>query len=226
MRELLLDVALSFCPASVRSVCRPCSSSRVLLAAILTGITQTVLCARWIFSGYVAFLSLRSQQYEHVIKRANGTTQAWLVLVFFVEYVIFHPFPLILLYLAFEGAVRFVGGLCVSEVVPSLPVVLAFRIRSYILDKRAQRALQPLLSVPDSVEVLSGGERLRIAAALAKTKWNPSVTIGIQGEWYEVEKKEEDPPPRTFVYLLRRAPVGKVLRGYEEYEIPAGTRVR
>lgn len=226
MRELLLDVALSFCPASVRSVWRPYSSSRVLLAAILTGIIQAVLCARWIFSGYVAFLSLRSQQYDHVIKSANGTTQGWLVLVFFVEYVVFHPLPLVLMYLAFEGAVRFVGGVCLSEVVPSLPVVLAFRIRSYILEKRSQQALQPLLAVPDSVEVLSGGERLRIAAALAKTKWNPNLTIGIQGEWYEVEKREEDPPPRTFVYVLRRAPVGKVLRAYEEYELPAGTKVR
>jgi len=108
MRELLLDVALSFCPASVRSAWRPYSSSRVLLAAILTGITQTVLCARVLFAGYVAFLALRSQQYEHVLKSANVTTQAWLVVVFFVEYVIFHPFPLILLYLAFEGG----GSLC------------------------------------------------------------------------------------------------------------------
>jgi len=76
------------------------------------------------------------------------------------------------------------------------------------------------------VEVLSGGERLRIAASLAKTKWNPSLTIGIQGEWYEVEKSEEAPPPRSFVYVLRRAPVGKVLRAYEEYELPAATKVR
>jgi hypothetical protein len=226
MRELLHDAALSLCPASVRSMWRPFSSSRVLLAAILTGVIQAVLCARWIFTGYLAFLSLRSRQYDHVIKGANGTTQAWLVLVFFLEYVIFHPLPLVLMYLAFEGMVRFLGGLCVSEVVPSLPVVLAFRIRSYILEKRTQRALQPLLSVPDSVEVLSGGERLRIAAALAKTKWNPSLTIGIQGEWYEVEKREEAPPPRSFVYVLRRAPVGKVLRAYEEYELPAGTIVQ
>lgn len=226
MRELLLDWALSFCPVSVRSVYRPYSSSRVLLAAILTGVIQIVLCARGLFLGYIAFLSLRSQQYEHALKSTNVTTQAWLVLVLFVEYVIFHPFPLILLYLAFEGLVRFVGGVCVSEVVPSLPVVLAFRIRGYILEMRAQRVLQPLLSVPDSVEVLSGGDRLRIAAALAKTKWNSSLTIGIQGEWYEVEKREEDPPPRSFVYVLRRAPVGKVLRAYEEYEIPATMKLR
>lgn len=226
MRELLLDAALSFCPLSVRSVYRPYSSSRVLLAAILTGVIQTALCARGLFLGYVAFLALHNKQYGHVVGSANVTTQAWLVLVLFVEYVIFHPFPLILLYLAFEGVVRFVGGVCASEVVPSLPVVLAFRIRGYILEKRAQRALQHLLSVPDSVEVLSGGERLRIAAAIAKTKWNPSLTIGIQGEWYEVEKREEDPPPRSFVYVLRRAPVGKVLRAYEEYELPVTMKLR
>jgi hypothetical protein len=149
-----------------------------------------------------------------------------LVLVFFVEYVIFHPLPLLLLYLALEGMARFVGGVCVSEVVPSLPVVLALRLRSYILGKRAQRAVQPLASLPDSVEVLCGGERLRIAAALAKTNWDASLTIGIQGEWYEVERNEKDPPPRSFVYILRRAPIGKVLRAYQEYELPAAVKLR
>jgi hypothetical protein len=222
MRELFRDIALSFCPDSLRTVHPPHSSSRLLLVAIFTGPLQTALCAYWLLSGYKAFLVARAAQYGDVLNRANQTTQAWIVLVFFIEYVIFHPLALFLSYMALEGFLRFAGALCVSEVVPSLPVVLAFRLRAYIHKRQSQREIAPLSSLPDSVEVLPEGERLRIAGALPKPRWTPSLTIGIQGEWYELEAVEYGQPPRSYVYILRRAPVSKVLRGYEEYDVTAG----
>jgi hypothetical protein len=33
-----------------------------------------------------------------------------------------------------------------------------------------------------------------------------------------VESEEQAPPPRTFMYVLRPASPGKVLRGYQEYD--------
>ena len=225
MRELLRDIALSFCPDSVRAVHRPQSSLRVLLVAFLSGPLQTALCAYWLLSGYKAFLVARAAQYGDVLNRADQTTQAWFVLVFFIEYVMFHPLALFLSYMALEGFIRFAGALCVSEVVPSLPVVLAFKLRAYVRKRKSQREIAPLASLPDSVEALPDGERLRIAGALPKTRWTPSVTIGIQGEWYELEAVEHGQPPRSYVYILRRAPVSKVLRGYEEYDVTAGVSV-
>src|SRR5262249_23234534 len=192
MRELLRDIALSFCPDSVRTVHRPHSSSRLLLVAILTGPLQTGLCAYWLLLGYKAFLVAR---YADVLNRANQTTQAWFVLVFFIEYVMFHPLALFLSYMALEGFIRFAGALCVSAVVPSLAVVLAFKLRAYVRKRKSQREIAPLASLADVVEVLPEGERLRIAGALPKTRWTPSVTIGIQGEWYELEAVERGQPP-------------------------------
>lgn len=218
MTELLRDIALSFCPAAARNTYRPHSTSRVLLAAILTGVLQTLLCAWLLFSGYRALLALRVAKYGNILERGNETTQVWFLVVFFIEYVLFHPFALLLLYLTLEGCVRFVSGVCLSEVVPSLPVVLAFKATALIRRNQTQRKLAPLAAIPDVFEVLADGERLRIASALAKSTWTANLTIGIHGEWYEVEREETGAPPRVHVYVLRRAPIGKILRGYEEYD--------
>lgn len=218
MRELLRDVALSFCPASFRNVHRPASPSRVLLAAILTGPLQTFLFFKWFLAGYLSFLALRAQQLEAPIQRMNQTTQGWLAVALLVEYSLFHPLGLFCLYLALEGLIRFVGGVAASEVVPSLPVAFVLKLNGYVRGRKDQRQQQYLAAIPDSLEVLSGGERLRIAAALAKPRWNSSLTINIGGECYEVEREERGMPPRSYVYILRRAHISKALRGYEEYD--------
>jgi hypothetical protein len=219
MLNLLRDIGLSFCPASVRTVHRPHSSLSVVRAAIITGALQIFVCSRWFLSGFMAFLSLRSQQYGSALQHQNESTQGWFAMVFFFEYLMFHPLALLLFYLAFEGFIRFVGGLCVSEVVPSLPVVLAFTIKTYAEHKKTQTELHVLASIPDSFEVLADDERLRIAASRAKLTWNATLTIGVGGEWYEVEREEKGTPPREYVYILKRAPVGKILRAYEEYDL-------
>src|SRR5215469_17862976 len=144
MRELLLDIALSFCPDSVRRVHRPASPSRVLLAAVLTGPLQTLLFGKWFVSGYLAFLALRGRQLAPAVERMNVTTQGWFVAVLSIEYLVFHPLALLRLYLAAEGFIRFVGGITVSEVVPSLPVALFFKIRKHLQERRIQRDLEPL----------------------------------------------------------------------------------
>ena len=70
--------------------------------------------------------------------------------------------------------------------------------------------------VADAVERLPD-TRIRIASAAVKAGWNSSVTISIDGRWFEVEREEHAQPPHPYVYILRPAPPGKVLRGYQEY---------
>jgi hypothetical protein len=179
---------------------------------------QSFLFFKLFLDGYLSLLALRAHQLEGPIQRANQTTQAWLAVVLFIEYVLFHPLGLLCLYLAFEGFIRFAGGIAASEVVPSLPVVLALKIYAYVRGARERRAVQHLAAIPDSFEVLAPGERLRIAAASPKPNWNASIIIGIEGECYEVEREERGAPPRAYVYILRRAPIGKAMRGYEVYD--------
>jgi hypothetical protein len=225
MLELFQDVVLAFCPASVRAVCRPYSSMRVLWAATLTGALETFVFTRWLLHNYLAFLAERGRQYGYALQQQNETTQAWFFIVFAFEYLLFHPLAWLLAYLSLEGFIRFAGGLCASEVIPSLPVVLAFKIKTAFSDRGIRRELRSQTAVADSLEML-GGERMRVAASRPKEGWNASLTIGIDGECYEVESEERGSGLRPYIYILRRAPIGKALRGYEEYDLAAAMKHR
>ena len=72
--------------------------------------------------------------------------------------------------------------------------------------------------LPDAVEWLQDS-RIRIAFAAVKSGWNATLTIGINGQWFEVEREEQAQPPRPYVYVLRPAPTGKILRAYQEYDV-------
>jgi len=220
MPEFLRDVVLSFVPAWVRKVHPPHSPWMVVRGAILTGIAQVLLCGWWLLIGYREFLVLRMQQFGQTLTHGNETTQAWFGGVFSVEYILFHPLALFLAYMTLEGFIRFAGGLCASEVVPSLPVVLGFAIKRRIHKRQEER----LPVIPDEVDVLREGSGFRIASALPKPNWNASLTIEIGGECYEIEREETGDPPRTHVYLLRSAPMSKIRRGYERYDLPAATQ--
>ncbi len=148
----------------------------------------------------------------------NSTGEAVVTVLVVLEF-LFHPLSVFLLYVALEGAVRFIGSLITVEIVPSLLVLLLFKLSdstSGSVKRRRHGA-----AVADAVEHLPDS-RIRIAAATPKSGWNSSVTIGINGRWFEVECEEQAQPPRPYVYVLRPSPTGKILRGYQAYDI-AGT---
>jgi hypothetical protein len=43
------------------------------------------------------------------------------------------------------------------------------------------------------------------------------MTVAYEGEFYEIVREEQTAPPRRFVYLLRKIPPGKVIRGLHHY---------
>jgi hypothetical protein len=111
--------------------------------------------------------------------------------------------------------VRFAGGLITGEIVPNLLVSLYFKTTDSASRSLARRgSASPVADIADR---LADG-RIRICSASRKTGWNSSITVGIGGQWFEVESEEQASPPRTFVYILRPASPGKVLRGYQEYD--------
>jgi hypothetical protein len=128
---------------------------------------------------------------------------------------------LLLLYLAIEGLLRFFAGAATGEPLPNLGVALAFRIAKLRTADKGWKQHAALL--PDFVEALPDG-RIRIASARPRGHWTSSLTIGLEGRWFEVERAEAGRPPRGHVYLLRPAPAGKVLRGYEEYDAASALR--
>jgi hypothetical protein len=213
MRSIFRDFLLSFCPAKVRKTWRPSSQLTVLRAATWGGAAQFLLIALVLIVQFKHFFILRLQQAGPHMDGVNSTGEAAVTVLFAIEF-LFHPLSFFLLYVALEGSVRFIGGLVSSEVIPSLLVFLLFKLSaSTSRSISRQRMGSP---VADAVERLSDA-RIRIASAAVKAGWNSSVTICINGRWFEVEREEYAQPPRPYVYVLRPAPPEKILRGYQEY---------
>lgn len=213
MQSSLRDFLLSFCPAKVRQTWQPGSQLTALQAAMWSGAAQLALTALLLIVQFKHYFIARAHQIAPHMAGVNSTGEA-VVNIFIVFEFLFHPLPFFLLYLAFEGAVRFIGSLITAEIVPSLLVVLFFKLSASLSRSISrQRRGAP---AEDAVERLPG-DRIRIASAAVKAGWNSSITIGIDGRWFEVEREEHAQPPRPYVYFLRPAPPGKILRGYQEY---------
>jgi hypothetical protein len=195
----------------------PGSQLTVLRCATWGGLAQFLLAALFLLMGLKSHFVLRAQQLGPHLAGSNETGQAIIALIVVLDFLI-HPLSLLLLYLASEGLVRFAGGLITGEIVPNLLVSLYFKTADSVSRSSARRRSPP--PVPDIAERLAGGH-IRISSASRKAGWNSSITIGIGGQWFEVDSEEQAPPPRAFVYLLRPASPGKVLRGYQEYDAVA-----
>ena len=177
------------------------------------GTAQFLLTAWILIDQFKHFFIARSQQMAPHMDGVNLTGEAVVTVLVVLEF-LFHPVSFFLLYLALEGAVRFIGSLVTAEVVPSLLVFAFFKLSDSISRSISRQRMGP--PVADVVERLPDS-RIRIASAAVKAGWNSNVTIGIDGQWFEVEREEHAQPPRPYVYFLRPAPPGKVLRGYQEY---------
>ena len=214
MHSILRDFLLSFCPAGTRRRYRPGSQLTVLRSATWGGLAQLLLAALFLIVRLKRHFVLRAQQFGPHMAGSNETGQAIVALIVFLDFLI-HPLSLLLLYLAIEGLVRFAGGIITGETVPNLLVSLYFKTANSTSRSLARR--RGAAPVADIADRLADG-RIRISSASQKTGWNSSITVGIGGQWFEVESEEQAPPPRTFMYVLRPASPGKVLRGYQEYD--------
>src|SRR5689334_1505043 len=214
MQNFVRDILLSYCPAAVRQTLRPESTLRTLHAATWSGLAQLLLAGAVLLIRLVAYFALRAHQLSPQLAGSNETGQAVISVVVLPEYLI-HPLSLFLLYLAAEGFLRFVGGFVTNEVIPSSLIFLGFKVSQALSRSHSRRRSAPPLT--DCLDYLPEG-RVRIAADRAKA-WNANTTIGLKGEWFEVEREESASPPRPFVYILRPVTPGKILRGFHEYDV-------
>jgi hypothetical protein len=217
MQSILRDFLLSFCPAKVRQAWRPSSQLTVLRSAVCSGAAQLLIMTFVLIALFKNYFIARSQQMAPHMGGVNSTAEAVVTVLVVLEF-LFQPLSFFLFYLALEGAVRFLGSLVTAEIVPSLLVLLFFKLSDSTSQSIRRRRQCP--AVADTVEWLPDG-RIRIASASAKAGWTSSITIGIDGKWFEIEREEHAQPPRPFMYVLRPASPGKILRGYHEYQLAA-----
>lgn len=218
----LLGMLLSLMPARYRSRMESHCPGDAARGAFWSGLLQCVLCLGIFCFRYLWFLQYRvgvfaDQLVRHAADEAMGATsvQFGAGTVTLGEYLI-QPLTIALGYFAMEGAVRWIAALIHGEVIPTLPLQLIALADRGIERRRHQAWLGA--AVPDEVLRGSGQDfAIRVASCRPK-RWGPLTTISYQEELLEVFKEEIGEPPRRFIYLLRKAPKSKVVRGLHQYD--------
>jgi hypothetical protein len=205
MQSILRDFLLSFCPARARQTWRPSSQLTIQRAAMWSGAAQFLLIAWVLIAQFKHHFIARSQQMAPHMGAVNSTGEAVVTVLVVLEF-LFHPLSFFLLYVALEGAVRFIGSLVTAEIVPSLLIVLFIKLSDSTSRLARRRRQGP--AVADAVERLPDN-RIRISSATPKVGWNSSVTIGIDALWFEVDYEERAVPPRPYVYVSTSRAAGK-----------------
>jgi hypothetical protein len=139
--------------------------------------------------------------------------------IFMMAEFIFNPINAFLLYLFFEGLVRYWAVRISDQIVGTLPLYVISGIHG-LIDKAKYRKYVGEL-VPDKPVPGTGkdGYDLKIYSCRAKLHWNPYIAIKFEGVYYQYFKEEYGAPPRRFIYYLRKQPVGNAAAVVDHYDI-------
>lgn len=223
MLNFLAGIVLSFLPERYRRWWEPASTFHFQRAAFVSGLVQSLVCFALFILRYLDFFVRRVQELGGGVIEAgqdtalaNPTLQFGMGTTTTLEYLI-QPLTLLLIYWMAEGLVRVGGAALTDEILPALPLALVAQLQERVERRRAEKALGPL--VADRVERGDGKDYdLRISSCRPKPNWDRLMTVGFEEEFYEVVKEETGRPPRPYVYLLRKIPPGKVIRGLHHYD--------
>jgi hypothetical protein len=191
-------------------------------AALASSTALTLLCLAAVIVRYIFFFQERIGELgATAITRGadealgDRRVQYGMGIAVLLEY-IFQPLTLLLVYFAIESAGRLVAAFVTGEIVPSLPLQAIEWTRQKMRNEQAKRELGP--PIMDLVEVGTSDEfDLRIASCRPRPNWNNLMTVSYQEELYEIVREEHAAKPRPWVYVLRKKPEGKVVRGLHAY---------
>jgi len=222
MVSFLAGILLSLLPERYRRWWEPASTLHFRRAAGVSGLVEGLGCFVVFILRYLAFFQQRVMEMGGQVMEAGADealasrgVQMGMGVISTLEYLM-QPLSLLLVYFALEGAVRLAGAAFTEQVLPSLPLHLAAWAQERLAERRAERALGP--PVVDTVERGDGRQfDLRIASCRSKPSWDRLMTVAYEDQFYEVIKEEQAARPRPFVYLLKKIPESKVIRGLHRY---------
>ena len=216
-RNFFRGIFFSFLPKDYWRSWRPSSTVDFARSAMASGLIE---CAGFLFllvHGYFHFIAIRTQQLRAVEHTNEGTQLYWLALLTF-EY-LFHPLTILALGLSAEGALRLWAAFFTDEIIPSFPIKFFAVVQAWRAAKRREAESGP--DIPDLFERSNGTDYdIRIFAKRPKDGWRVSITVDVAGEFHEIVRIETDPGLRPYLYVLRRLPAGRVLRGMYGYDPP------
>ena len=199
MKNFLAGIWMSFLPRAWWGSWEPESTVYYRWSTLVSGLLQ-----------FLFFFLVAAHQ-------VGGVLVLLIMLVFSMIKFLLHPLRFFLGYFMFEGAVRAWAAFNTEETLPSFPFWLTARLHGRAAAKKREEAMGR--RVADLVETGTGKEYdLRISSCRPKEGWKDELlTIAFEEQFYEVVREERGRAPRQFVYLLRKAPESKVIRGVHHY---------
>lgn len=216
----LLGIFATLLPARYRGHFLSDGNLDLRHGAILSAVFQFVVCGAVLWIRYPAFLRARVAEIAALTGAQHGDklTAAftdYAAGIFSVFQYIFNPLSLLLVYFMLEGGVRIFASVANDEVLPTLPLQLLAWAHDYAAYRYEERSLGELIA--DVVQPGEPGQYdLKIESCRPKP-WDSLTTIGWNDEFYELDRQEQGPPPRPYVYLLKKRPESKVIRGLHQY---------
>lgn len=142
--------------------------------------------------------------------------------IFMMADFIFQPFHAFLLYLFYEGLLRFMAAYIGHQVIGTLPLYAVSGIHGLIDKANYNRYIGPLIQ--DEAVRGSGklGYDLKVYSCRAKRDWNTYVTIEFEEQWYQLIRDERGSKPRPYIYYLRKAAATRpavVIRKYKPDDV-------
>ena len=223
MVQFLLGLFVVLLPDRFRRKWLPQWHGNLRASATVSGIAQTLTALGLLLARYPRFVNEQVAQID--VRVINGMAQRGgesavrgIGVILLFAYVLL-PLSILLIYFAFEGVVRFVAAMTTGEVVGTLPLALidmtGQKWNAYYAEKKQGPRIPDLVGVPSEE---NSGYDLVIASCREKEGWHRLMTISYEDTLYEVAGYEEGEAPRRHLYLLRRAPLHKVVRGLHHYD--------
>ncbi len=222
MIQFLLGLVVALLPERFRREWLPQWHGNLRTSAAGSGVAQTLTALGVLLARYPKFVNDQVAQIDvrvinGMAEKGGETAVRGIGIILLAAYVLL-PLSILLIYFAFEGVVRLVAAVTTGEVVGTLPLALVDmagqKWNSYYAEKKLGPRVPDLVSLPTD----GSGYDLRIASCREKPGWNELMTISHNETLYEVAGYEGGEEPRRHVYLLRRAPLHKVVRGLHHYD--------
>lgn len=223
--NFLLGLVLVLLPQRLRRKYFPGWDGNIQHAATVSGIAQSLAMLALIIFGFFHYMNSRLGMLSDALiakdaaAALSGTyVQFGMGFTSLLEYLL-SPTTLVMQYFALEGLVRIFGAMTTGEVVGTLPLFLV----DWVIQQRTLRVAEKKLGpiIPDEVNLAPTGEsnyEIVVASCREKQDWNHLTTISYQEKLYEVADHFYGAAPRPYIYLLRTAPLDKVIRGLIHYD--------
>ena len=132
------------------------------------------------------------------------------------------PIVWVCLFFFFESLVRYFAAIEGSNIIGTLPLY-AISTAHGLIDRTAHKRYLGALIADEIMPADENlGYALRIRSCRPKLDWNRLVTVEYQNEFYECFREDQGPPPRRFIYYLRKSPADRlvvVIRKYSPDEV-------